>query len=390
MLGKVNIKTAANKITVSGYYGERRGINMNRKRFLFGMIMLCLTFVLGLGLSGNATTAKALTQKQAKSKIATLEKDIKKLKKQKKTALATEAKQKKGATPVYGEVICFNPFILRGVSLGNPVYYWITNSDNLSRFLTTASGYVKLTGKYKKYEGYTCAVGKAVKVSNKSNTIQKKIDKKTESLGVYKNALKEKVVFTEKSTSITVGSKKTLKWYWEYSGKYNTKKWKSSNTKVATVNSSGKVTAKKEGTATISVTTSLSKKTTKCRITVKKEEQKTDDIDKDDTSGENDQNGLKIYRCSSSDDDSKEEIEEEAFFFMQEGEQIWLAITYNGEQIDDIENVTIDYVSDSVSETPLQGSYEGNTIRLSALDSGNCYVKVSYNGIESYFGIIIL
>ena len=119
------------------------------------------------------------------------------------------------------------------ISLGNPAYYWINNSDNLTRILTTASGYVKLTGKYKEYEGHTCAVGKAVKVSNKSSTIQKKIDKKTESLRVYKNALKEKVVFTEKSTSITVGSKKTLKWYWEYSGKYNTKKWKSSILNIA-------------------------------------------------------------------------------------------------------------------------------------------------------------
>lgn len=372
----------------------KRGINMNKKRFLSGMIMLCLIFVLGLGLSGNATTAKALTQKQAKSKITTLKKDIKKLEKQKKSALATEAKQKKGATPVFGEVICFNPFILRGISLGNPVYYWINNGDNLSRALSTASGYVKLTGKYKKYEGYTCAVGKAVKVSHKSNTIQKKIDKKTKSLEVYKNALKEKVIFAEKSTSITVGSKKTLNWYWEYSGKYNTKKWKSSNSKVATVNSSGKVTAKKTGTAIISVTTSLSKKTTKCRITVKKEEQKTDDIDQDDTDEDDTdeeytQNGLKIYKCSSPDGDNKDEIEDDAFFFMQKGEQIWLSITYNGKQIDDIENVTINYVSDSVSETPLQGAYEGNTIWLSALDNGNCYLKVSYNGIESYFGIII-
>lgn len=66
---------------------------MNRKRFLSGMIMLCLTFVLGLGLSSNATTAKALTQKQAKSKIAALEKDIKKAE---KNCFINRSKTKKG------------------------------------------------------------------------------------------------------------------------------------------------------------------------------------------------------------------------------------------------------------------------------------------------------
>ena len=43
--------------------------------------------------------------------------------------------------------------------------------------------------------------------------------------------------------------------------------WKSDNTKVATVNSSGKVTAKKTGTATITATGSNGKKAT-CKVTV--------------------------------------------------------------------------------------------------------------------------
>jgi uncharacterized protein YjdB len=45
--------------------------------------------------------------------------------------------------------------------------------------------------------------------------------------------------------------------------------WKSSNTKVATVSSNGKVTAKKVGTATITCTTKDGKKTYTCKITVK-------------------------------------------------------------------------------------------------------------------------
>lgn len=45
--------------------------------------------------------------------------------------------------------------------------------------------------------------------------------------------------------------------------------WKSSNKRVATVSSKGKVTAKKPGTATITVTTKDHKKIATCRITVR-------------------------------------------------------------------------------------------------------------------------
>ena len=45
-------------------------------------------------------------------------------------------------------------------------------------------------------------------------------------------------------------------------------KWTSSNKKVATVNKNGKVTAKKKGTATITVKTANGKKYS-CKVTVK-------------------------------------------------------------------------------------------------------------------------
>lgn len=66
-----------------------------------------------------------------------------------------------------------------------------------------------------------------------------------------------------KSASIWAGKTLQLK----VTGGVGTVKWKSSNTKVATVSSKGKVTAKKAGSATISAT--VSGVTLKCKVTVK-------------------------------------------------------------------------------------------------------------------------
>jgi uncharacterized protein YjdB len=71
-------------------------------------------------------------------------------------------------------------------------------------------------------------------------------------------------------TTLTLQTKKsaTLKATRNPSGAKETITWKSSNTSVATVNSSGKVTAVKAGTATITAQTSNGKKAT-CKVTVK-------------------------------------------------------------------------------------------------------------------------
>jgi uncharacterized protein YjdB len=64
------------------------------------------------------------------------------------------------------------------------------------------------------------------------------------------------------------GKSKTLK-YTLPSGTYTSKvTWTSSNKKIATVNSSGKVTAKKKGSCTITATTHNGKTAT-CTVTVK-------------------------------------------------------------------------------------------------------------------------
>ncbi|MCI8377958.1 MAG: hypothetical protein HFH72_05475 [Lachnospiraceae bacterium] len=152
----------------------------------------------------------------------------------------------------------------------------------MSRLITSTFGYIKLTGKYKTYNGYTCAVGKAVKVSSQSGVIQKKIDKKETILKKYKGMLNDRVVFYKSELSddsafvIQVGVKERLPWIWnakvvglDYNyEKYNSVKWKSSNPEIVSVNSKGEVTAKKEGTVTISATCALSKITTKLSVVV--------------------------------------------------------------------------------------------------------------------------
>lgn len=74
-----------------------------------------------------------------------------------------------------------------------------------------------------------------------------------------------KVAISKTKATIWVGNYTTLK----VNGTKDEVKWKSSNTKIATVNKSGKVTGVAAGKATITAT--VNKKDYKCTITVKKE-----------------------------------------------------------------------------------------------------------------------
>ena len=77
------------------------------------------------------------------------------------------------------------------------------------------------------------------------------------------------VKLNKTSQNITVGKTASLKATVSPSNASNKSvTWKSSNTSVATVSSSGVVTAKKKGTATITVTTADGKKTATCKVTV--------------------------------------------------------------------------------------------------------------------------
>ena len=99
-----------------------------------------------------------------------------------------------------------------------------------------------------------------------NNNIQEKIHVSVKE----KDIPVESVSLNKKEISLTVGGSETLKATVKPSNATNKDiTWKSSDKNIATVNKSGKVTAKKAGSATITVTTSDGKKTAKAKVTVK-------------------------------------------------------------------------------------------------------------------------
>ena len=214
------------------------------------------------------TSAMAETKSEVNKKISSLTKEINKLKKQKKKAVAAEKKQKKGTTYVYGGTISQSPLIVKNLT---GEYLYITDSKYLDNLLIGCTGYVKKTGKTTVYHSgtssYTCSICKSVKVSNKSKTIQKNINKKNKQLNLYKRALKDFYVLPS-NLEVEVGDKGYLEGKWKYTGKYNSLKWTSNNNKIATVNQKGYIKVLKKGTVTISVKASASNKVSKCVLKI--------------------------------------------------------------------------------------------------------------------------
>lgn len=86
--------------------------------------------------------------------------------------------------------------------------------------------------------------------------------------GTKADAKSSTVSFSKKNITLTAGKTATMKSLLKNASKY-TVTWKSSNSKVASVNKSGKVTAKKKGTAVIKAYIKQTKKTVSCKVTVK-------------------------------------------------------------------------------------------------------------------------
>ncbi len=128
----------------------------------------------------------------------------------------------------------------------------------------------------------------SVATVSKSGKITAKKNGKTIITAKYKNksykcnVTVETPKLSKTSLKINVGKTARLK----ITGTKQKIKWSSSNKKIATVNSSGKITAKKAGTCYVKAT--ISNKTYKCKITVKKANTPPAPSDTNDGSGNTD------------------------------------------------------------------------------------------------------
>lgn len=113
---------------------------------------------------------------------------------------------------------------------------------------------------------------RAVKPSSKYITVtvtMKSGAKASSKVKVVKGTVRtSKLTLSEKKLTLKKGKKETLTVSRNPIGSSDKLTWKSSNKKIATVSSKGKITAKKKGSCTITVR-SASGKTAKCRVTVK-------------------------------------------------------------------------------------------------------------------------
>lgn len=198
-----------------------------------------------------ATTTKASVKKQIKK----VQKEIATLKKKDKAA-------KKGSISILGTVISYDPFVVKGFSLGSSTYYWATNASNASVYLSSCTGYFKKTGGYKKFDGHTCVVGKFV-----TQKYGKKLKKKQQTLKKLKTALTNDVTIYYDITKAAVGETIDLTAKKSKKESYNKVLWTSSNKSIATVSKDGVVKGKKIGSVKITAKMSVSGKKHTIKLT---------------------------------------------------------------------------------------------------------------------------
>ncbi len=242
---------------------------------LSALFLLFAMFFVSLTLS-KPVAVRAATKQQIKEKVKKLEKEVKELEKKKKEAVEKDDKLKKGYQFIYGDLLSTNPFIVKcGIFTGNG-YYWVNDSSNMSNLLAYAGGYVKTTGKYKTWNGITCAECKAYKISDeyleKANECDKKIQDNNKLIFWYNAALDATISSYGSTTKykLSKGDKLTLSCYMSET-KYNKVLWSSSNESVATVSKKGVVKAVGSGEATITAQASVSGGKVKFKISVYKD-----------------------------------------------------------------------------------------------------------------------
>lgn len=317
----------------------------------FSIFMVLVITLCVVGIETVPVHAATITRSQMKKKVSTTQKQIEKLKRKYNKINAKYKQQTKGKPYILGELISSNPFVVYDSS--ERTYYWIENRSYVSvnELFGTASGYVELTGEYRTYNNLTCAVANSVKVTTSYSDVIKvkdKLNKKKKVLKEYKDALVDKVEFVEKIIYMNTGRRiypgYGWKKLWKTSKYYNTIKWKSSNTNIATVDKDGYVTAKKAGTVTISATAGLSKKTTKYKIVI------------DDPMVEF----------------AQHEIE------MRKYEGVFVSYTTNIEK-DDIKKINLEYSDENVAIAIEYKDKSG--IEIHALGTGVCNITITLNGI---------
>lgn len=230
-------------------------ITTTKKLFFMMLLMLVCSIYFC-----STTSSAAYTKKSVQKEIKSVKKQIKSLSKKDK-------KQKKGLQSIGGKMLSSDPcIIVTGLGIFTPSYYWVQNPKNFNRsFLGLGSGYVKKTNKYKKWNGTSCRVVIAKKING---TYEKKIKTKKKKLKALQNTLKNQMTLSKNDLELLKGETRTLSVYWKYTDGYNKATWKSSNNSVISVSKNGKLTAKRNGTATLTAKDTITGKTQKVKYTV--------------------------------------------------------------------------------------------------------------------------
>ena len=265
---------------------KMKGYGLKRIIALVTAVMLSVN-VLGNVMPMRQVEAKNWTKSQVKKELKKTKEQIKSVKAKYNKAKKAWEKSKKGTISILGaQVLSSEPLViyypgLLGIGEG---YYWIeSGTQYFSELIGT--GVIKKTGGYREYSGFTCTLAKGVKVDpSKKDKLEARLNKLKDKKTKLNHALKNKAVldadlvyetYNEGYEYITPGE--TYDIYpptlWTYADEeYSYPIYTSSDTSIATVDEDGILTAKKPGTVTITVKTSISGVKTKTNLVIKEAE----------------------------------------------------------------------------------------------------------------------